>query len=77
MINLYIELNTFLILTVIAPFIYDDLPAYLYDGFELTLVVLIYTSIMIPALINISILIYNIIINLRQRTNQINIEETT
>jgi len=68
--NLYIEVNTFLILTVIVAFIYEDLPESLYDTIEWILVILIYMSIIVPALVNISILIYKIIRKIRQSKNQ-------
>jgi hypothetical protein len=44
--NLYV----FLILSIIGAFIYEDLPTHLYDITERSLFVLIYCSIMIPAL---------------------------
>jgi hypothetical protein len=69
--NLYIELNTFLILSAVGAFIYEDLPTYLYDMMEWTLVVLIYMSIMVPALLNIAALIYRIILKCRRTPNSI------
>lgn len=53
--NLYIEFVIFLILSIIGAFIYEDLPTQLYDITEWSLVVLIYSSIMIPALVNLII----------------------
>ena len=50
--NLYIEIVVFLILSIIGAFIYEDLPTQLYDMTEWSLIVLIYGSIMIPALVN-------------------------
>jgi hypothetical protein len=50
--NLYIEFVVFLIFSIIGAFIYEDLPTQLYDIAEWSLVVLIYCSIMIPALVN-------------------------
>jgi hypothetical protein len=64
--NLYIEVNTFLILSVIGAFIYEDLPTSLYDTIEWTLVVLIYMIVMVPTLVNIVLLIHNIIMKTRR-----------
>jgi hypothetical protein len=68
--NLYIEANTFLILSVIGAFIYEDMPNSLYDALEWMLVILIYASIMVPALVNLLLLIYKIIMKFRQSNNQ-------
>jgi hypothetical protein len=64
--NLCIEVNTFLILSVIGAFIYEDLPTSLYDTVEWTLVVLIYMIVMVPTLVNIVLLIHNIIMKIRR-----------
>jgi cellulose synthase/poly-beta-1,6-N-acetylglucosamine synthase-like glycosyltransferase len=68
--NLYIEVNTFLILSVIGAFIYEDLPTSLYDTIEWTLVVLIYMIVMVPTLVNIVLLIHNIIMKIRRHNRE-------
>ncbi len=55
--NLYIERNTFLILSVIVALIDEDLPTSLYDT-RMDLSSSIYTSIMVPDLVNLYLLIY-------------------
>ncbi len=60
--NFYIELITFWIFSIIGAFIKEDLSRDLYDLAEWSLIILIYSSIMIPALVNISISIKDLII---------------
>ncbi len=64
--NSYIEVNTFLILSVIGAFIHEDLPTSLYDTIEWILVFLIYMIVMVPTLVNIVLLIHNIIMKIRR-----------
>jgi hypothetical protein len=60
--NVYIELITFWIFSIIGAFIKEDLSRDLYDLAEWSLIILIYSIIMIPALVNISISIKDLII---------------
>lgn len=55
--NLYIEVVTFLILSIIGVFIYEDLHTTLFNLADWSLVVMIYLSIIIPALTNLMILV--------------------
>jgi hypothetical protein len=55
--SLYVEFNIFVILSVIGVFLYEDLNSSMYDISEWRLVVLIYMSIIVPAVINILLLI--------------------
>jgi hypothetical protein len=65
--NLYIEFVVFLILSIIGAFIYEDLPTHLYDITEWSLVVLIYCSIMIPALVNLTLSIKGLLVFIKAR----------
>jgi hypothetical protein len=65
--NLYIEFITFLILSIIGTFIKEDLSNDLYDIAEWSLIILIYSSIMLPALVNIVISIRNLIIYFKSK----------
>jgi hypothetical protein len=64
--NLYVELNSFLILTIIGAYIKEDLPYNIHESCELIILVLIYMSITIPALVNAFILLKDIILYLRR-----------
>ncbi len=65
--NLYIEFVVFLMLSIIGAFIYEDLPTHLYDITEWSLVVLIYGSIMIPALVNLILLMKDLLVFIKAR----------
>ena len=65
--NVYIELITFWIFSIIGAFIKEDLSRDLYDLAEWSLIILIYSIIMIPALVNISISIKDLIIFTKSR----------
>lgn len=67
MMNLYIEFNTFLILSLMGAYIYEDLSDILYGLAEWALVILIYMSIIMPTLVNTIILIKNFILKLIPR----------
>ena len=75
--NLYIEVNTFLILSILGALIYEDLPTILYNTIEWILVVLIYMSVMVPALVNLLLLIYKIIMKIRSQNNHEKTKEET
>jgi hypothetical protein len=79
--NLYIEVNTFLILSILGALIYEDLPTFLYNTIEWILVVLIYMSVMVPALVNLLLLIYKItnkiIMKIRSQNNHEKTKEET
>jgi hypothetical protein len=55
--SLYIEFITFLILSIIVSFTYEDLASDLYDIAEWSIIILIYLSIMVPNLVNLVITI--------------------
>jgi hypothetical protein len=75
--NLYIEVNTFLILSILGALIYEDLPTILYNTIEWILVVLIYMSVMVPALVNLLLIIYKITYKIIMKIlSQNNHEET-
>lgn len=82
--NLYIELITFMILTLIGAYIKEDLPYNLHEMSELIIIILIYMSITIPALLSAIILLKDIILysiryftNLKEKKSQINIDQIT
>ncbi len=60
--SLYIEVITFLILSLIGAYIKQDLPNNLYEMFEMIIVILIYMTIAIPAFISAIILVKDIIL---------------
>ncbi len=65
--NIYIEFNTFCILSAIGAFIYEDLPSYLYNISVEIAIIMIYLIIILPAIVNITISIQNFILWLRRR----------
>jgi hypothetical protein len=64
-INLYTEVNVFLIFFSIGAFISEHISDTLYSLAEWNLVILLYLSIIVPALIKIILLIIDIIVKLK------------
>jgi hypothetical protein len=60
--SLYIEVITFLILSLIGAYIKEDLPNNLYEMFEMIIIILIYMTIAIPACISAIILVKYIVL---------------
>jgi hypothetical protein len=65
--NLYKEFVVFLIIYIIGAYIYEDLPTHLYNITEWSLVVLIYGSIIIPALVNLILSIKDLLVFIKAR----------
>jgi hypothetical protein len=70
MMSLYTELINFMILSILISFLDDGLPIYLYEYAEWGLIILLYLSILIPALANIIVSVRDIIRWLKRRCNQ-------
>ncbi len=68
--SIYIEFITFLILSIIAAFIKEDLSSDLHKIADWCLVILIYSSIMVPALFNLVISIKDLIIYFKTTSGQ-------
>ena len=68
--NFYLEFVTFLILSIIGAFIKEDLSTNLYDFADLTLVVLIYSIIIVPAIVNLIISIKDLILYFKRRSRR-------
>jgi hypothetical protein len=68
--NFYIEFLTFLILSIIGAFIKEDLSSDLYELADWSLVVLIYSIIMVPASVNLIISIKDLILYFKTRSQR-------
>ncbi len=64
--NIYIEFITFCTFSILGAFIYEELHSYLYNIAEWSLIILIYLSIMGPALLSIIISCKDFVICLRR-----------
>jgi hypothetical protein len=66
--NFYIEFITFCIFSIIGAFIKEDLSGDSYNIAEWSLIILIYSSIVLPAVVNIVISIKDLIIYFKERS---------
>ncbi len=62
-------MNTFMILSVVGVFIKEDLYSGLYSIADWGLIIFVYLSIMVPALVNILLLIRSFVIKCRGKTD--------
>ncbi len=69
--NFYIEFLTFWVLSIMGAFIKEDLSSNLYDIADWSLVVLIYSIVIVPAIVNLITTIRDIILYFKRRCRKI------